>query len=202
VIAWFNAHPDHNLFQDLRIWVAIKSDAGYEPWPCPVYNEPVVQEYYRWRALRGESQLIFEQNKQQAQVWAGIIGPALVPASRIRWTQNSVNWYTKKGIDLDMLAGDIGSYGFRGAIDVVEIEGIMYSLDNRRLTVSKMLDIEVPVNRLDINDPKVLARFNRVFTTDTEGLSIKIRGSEIRMSANGEILDWGIYGGESERWTK
>jgi hypothetical protein len=66
---------------------------------------------------------------------------------------------------------------------------VLYSLDNRRLTAAKMLGIDVPVNRLDINDPGVLKEFNRKFTTDTNGLSIVIRGPNIRVDASGNIIE-------------
>jgi hypothetical protein len=57
-------------------------------------------------------------------------------------------------------------------IEVVEREGRLYALGNRRLVAFQMADVEIPVVRVPYSEV-LHARF---FTTLTEGTSIEIRG--------------------------
>jgi hypothetical protein len=100
-----------------------------------------------------------------------------IPASHIRFTQNNISPATRAGLYLDDLAQEIENGFFHGYIRVVEFEGNLYSLDNRRLAAFKLLDIDVPVLIEDLSNPAILAEFTQKFSTITEGLSIFIRGT-------------------------
>ena len=100
-----------------------------------------------------------------------------IPASYIRFTQNNISPATRAGLFLDDLAQEIENGFFRGYIRVVEYEGNLYSLDNRRLAAFKLLDIDVPVLIEDLSNPAIQAEFARKFSTITDGLSILIRGT-------------------------
>jgi RHS repeat-associated protein len=102
-----------------------------------------------------------------------------IPASHIRFTQNNISPATRAGLYLDDLAQEIENGFFRGYIRVVEFEGNLYSLDNRRLAAFKLLDVDVPVLIEDLSNPAIQAEFARKFSTITEGLSILIRGTGV-----------------------
>jgi hypothetical protein len=100
-----------------------------------------------------------------------------IPASYIRFTQDKISPATRAGLYLDDLTQEIENGFFRGYIRVVEYEGNLYSLDNRRLAAFKLLDVDVPVLIEDLSNPAIQAEFARKFSTITEGLSILIRGT-------------------------
>jgi RHS repeat-associated protein len=63
-IAWFEAHPDYNLFFDANIWTVdngiLIPDAQYQG---------LIQAYYVWRNGRGESDLCIQQSKDQIRLF-------------------------------------------------------------------------------------------------------------------------------------
>jgi hypothetical protein len=83
---------------------------------------------------------------------AGKIAPEfdaikLVSAKTLHWSQEGITAFTKgKPVEyLDDLAQDMAQ-GWKGdPLQVLEVDGKLVSLDNRRLTVAKMLGIDVPV---------------------------------------------------------
>jgi RHS repeat-associated protein len=58
--AWFNAHPDYDIFNDTSIWVVYNGQVVYRG-----EYEQLVQAYYMWRASRGEQALILLQGNAQ-----------------------------------------------------------------------------------------------------------------------------------------
>jgi hypothetical protein len=92
---------------------------------------------------------------------------------------------------LDDLIGNMGDYGWQGRpLNVVEIDGVLYSLDHRRLVAAKHLGLEVPVNVVDLADPKIAGEFARKSTglrAGTQGLYIDVKGTNIRIDIDGNI---------------
>jgi hypothetical protein len=121
------------------------------------------------------------------------LADAIVPASVLRFTQNTASATTRfcPKMYLDDLTGWLATDGFRGApLNVVQIDGTYYSLDHRRLIAAKILNVEVPINILDLNDPKVMREFQRKrsgLELGTEGLYIDISGTSIRITVDGRI---------------
>jgi hypothetical protein len=104
-----------------------------------------------------------------------IQGIKSIPASSIRFTQNSISPITRAGVYLDDLTQEIANGFFRGYLRVIEYQGNLYSLDNRRLAAFKLLDAMVPVKIEDLSNPAILEQFRGKLTTLTDGLSILIR---------------------------
>ncbi|MEW6179163.1 MAG: hypothetical protein AB1522_04470 [Chloroflexota bacterium] len=102
-----------------------------------------------------------------------------IPANLIRFTQSSISPVTRAGYYLDDLTNEIQNGFFRGYLRVVEYQGNLYSLDNRRLAAFKLLDEEIPVIIEDLSNPAIQSEFVRKFTTLTHGISILIRGTDI-----------------------
>src|SRR5258706_905371 len=100
-----------------------------------------------------------------------------LPASAIRFTQDSISANTKAGVPLDTLTDEISNSYFKGAIRVVEYGNKIWSLDNRRLAAFKLLDMNVPVQFVQYN--QVMGEFQSKFTTVTDGLSILVRETEL-----------------------
>ena len=100
-----------------------------------------------------------------------------LPASAIRFTQDSISANTKAGVPLDTLTDEISNGYFKGAIRVVEYGNKIWSLDNRRLAAFKLLDMNVPVQFVQYN--QVMGEFQSKFTTVTDGLSILVRETEL-----------------------
>jgi hypothetical protein len=117
-----------------------------------------------------------------------------MPTSEARRKHDSGRWHTGGGIDIDMIAGDVASYGWNEpTLRVVERNGVFYSFDNRRLTAAKLAGIEVPVTRLDLNDPNVYKEFLRRNISNTNGLSLEIRRIGETRASGGPydmVVDW------------
>jgi hypothetical protein len=68
----------------------------------------------------------------------------LVSARNIRFIQDTISPATseKNAMYLDDLIGNMGDYGWQGRpLNVVEIDGVLYSLDHRRLVAAKHLGL-------------------------------------------------------------
>lgn len=102
-----------------------------------------------------------------------------VPAKTIRFTQDSISPNTKSGVPLDILTDEISNGFFTGYIRVTQFGDKLYSLDNRRLAAFKLLDLEVPVKFIEFSE--VAFEFSKKFTTVTNGLSLIIRGTNIKI---------------------
>ncbi|MEW5956352.1 MAG: PKD domain-containing protein [Chloroflexota bacterium] len=119
----------------------------------------------------------------------------LIPARDIRFTQDTATRYTKgktTAMYLDDLIGSMADYGWQGPpLNVVEKDGLLYSLDHRRLIAAKHLGMDVPVNILDLADPRVFEEFQRKSSGirgGTKGLYIDIKDAGIRIDMNGNII--------------
>ncbi len=130
-----------------------------------------------------------------------------VPASDILFTQDSIGAYTRlpkpgqplrpgQGVPLDDLALDIDNGYFRGTLTVVEENGALWSINNRRLAAFKLLDHEaVPVTVYSANDPAWAATLNRYRTTppSVAGSAIEIRGTGIAINWRGELISLDVF---------
>lgn len=99
----------------------------------------------------------------------------LVPAKTLHWSQKGISAITGDGkYFLDDLA-DSMAQGWKGdPLKVLEIDGKLVSLDNRRLTVAKMLDIDVPIT---VSRGYTVKDLVRVFRRDGIFTEIPIRGT-------------------------
>jgi hypothetical protein len=73
---------------------------------------------------------------------------------------------------------------------VVEQDGALYSIDNRRLAAAKVADIQVPVVRVDLNDPYWFAKFDSHSSGIRRGTAdayIRLRGTDYIITMNGDI---------------
>jgi hypothetical protein len=117
----------------------------------------------------------------------------VLSARSITFIQDTINPYTRRGnaMYLDDLIGTMADYGWKGdPIDVVEKDGILYTLDHRRLAAAKVIGIGVPVNILDLSVVSVAREFRRKSSglrAGTRGLYIDILGTDIRIDMNGNI---------------
>jgi hypothetical protein len=111
--------------------------------------------------------------------WSSRSNSSTIPASRVRFTQDSIGPNTKVGVPLDVLTQEIDNGYFRGTLRVVKFGGKFYSLDNRRLAAFKLLNHDVPVTLVSLDDPGILGEFTRKFTTINDGLSIIVRGTDL-----------------------
>ena len=102
----------------------------------------------------------------------------LVDPTEIRFTQDSISNKFKdgtsvKGLIDDLKAGNITSEDIP-AIRVFEKDGKIYSLDNRRLKAFQ--DAGVPIRIQKATNKEVALELPDKFTTDTDGISIIVRG--------------------------
>jgi hypothetical protein len=110
----------------------------------------------------------------------------LIPASVIHWSQEGVSVITRNTpIEyLDDLAQDIAQ-GWKGnPLEVLEIKGKLVSLDNRRLTVAKLLDIDVPVTitkGFSLDDLQPLFRRDGIFN------QVQIKGTDLIIDMFGRL---------------
>ena len=110
----------------------------------------------------------------------------LVPANTLHWSQKGISQATKDGLLLDDLAQSMAQ-GWKGdPLKVLEIDGKLVSLDNRRLTVAKMLDIDVPVT---ISKGHTVAELVTVFKRDGIFSQIPIRGTDMIIDMFGRLLE-------------
>jgi hypothetical protein len=109
-----------------------------------------------------------------------------IAAKELFFSQEGISWSTKRGIPLDELAQDIAE-GWKGdPIRVVEVDGKLVSLDNRRLAAAKLIDAEVPIERVSLDDPNVA----RVWRQRDGVLErVKIHGREVWIDKNGRIIE-------------
>jgi hypothetical protein len=96
---------------------------------------------------------------------------------QVRFSQSSVRNTFKNGQTIDDLATALRSGDVVAAsvppIRLIERDGILYALDNRRLEVFRRARIDVPYRMATLEE-----RLNESwkFTTTNEGMSIRIRG--------------------------
>ncbi len=91
---------------------------------------------------------------------------------------------------LDDLAQSIANDWTGRPINVVYRDGVAYSLDNRRLAASKLLDIRVPVRVESLNDPRVAREFaikDTGLKQGTEGRYIDVLHTNLRINLDGSI---------------
>jgi RHS repeat-associated protein len=104
-------------------------------------------------------------------------GPQTMNPNDIRFSQDSASYKFKDGRNIDDLAEGLRN----GSIDpkdvppirLVEREGKLYTLDNRRLAAFQKAGVDVPYR---MATPQEVARDAFKFTTKNEGISIRIRG--------------------------
>ena len=94
---------------------------------------------------------------------------------------NSSNKRTIAQTTEDLRAGRITPDDIE-PIRVVEHEGELKTLDNRRLKAMKDAGItDAPAIKLDLNDPAVRKEFERKYTTRTNGETVIVESREQRL---------------------
>lgn len=89
--------------------------------------------------------------------------------------------------------GDLTADDFP-TIRVVEHNGNLYSLDNRRLTAFKAAQLDdIPVQRLDLADPAVKAEFLRKFRPIIDGRMNVVVPTSGREDARKILREFGKY---------
>ena len=115
---------------------------------------------------------------------AGGAGSTSLPARDLYYSQRGVSPSTKSGIPLDDLSQDIAQ-GWKGdPLRVLRIDDQLVSLDNRRLVVAKMLDINVPVT---ISEGYTLSDLVTQFSRDGIFSEITVRGTGMVVDMLGRI---------------
>jgi hypothetical protein len=104
--------------------------------------------------------------------------PGYIDPSHVRFTQDDIGAQFRDGRSIDDLAIGLQSGTISPdsipPIRVVPREGELWSLDNRRLWAFKQAGVKVPFR---MATPEEIAKeWIKKFTTDTQGLSIRVRG--------------------------
>ncbi len=100
----------------------------------------------------------------------------------VRFTHDSIRYTFKAGGTIDDLAEGLRSGAIRAEdvepIRLVEREGKLYTLDNRRLEAFRRAGIDVPyVMARDImSDRAIRGEWRKRYTTSNDGVSIVVRG--------------------------
>jgi RHS repeat-associated protein len=101
-----------------------------------------------------------------------------ISAGSVRFTQDSISQDFRGGGSVMKLAQDIVggvvAPGDLPQIRIFERNGLLYSLDNRRLFAGKMADVDLPYRMATQAELNRELRFK--FTTTSEGTSIVVRG--------------------------
>ena len=107
--------------------------------------------------------------------FSGLPGTGTIDPKRIRFSQDSVReTFKESGSVEDLVAGlrngsiDPSSIP---AVRIVERNGQIFTLDNRRLHAFQQAGIDIPFQKLDAVPKKELFKF----TTDNGGTSIRVR---------------------------
>jgi hypothetical protein len=112
-----------------------------------------------------------------ADTVGGLAESGTLNPSDIRFSQNSISGAFRDGGGVKQLAADLES----GAVDpgsiplirVLERDGNIYTLDNRRLAAFQQAGVDVPYR---LATPQEVANEGWKFTTTNNGTSILIRG--------------------------
>lgn len=96
---------------------------------------------------------------------------------QVRFSQDSINYRFKNGSTVDELAEALKTGRVRPEttppIRLVERNGQLYTLDNRRLEAFRRAGLDVPFRMA--TDEEIAAEAWK-FTTTNEGISVRIRG--------------------------
>lgn len=111
----------------------------------------------------------------------------VVDSRQIFWSQNGVSWATggRSGIPLDDLSQDIATKWNGPPLRVIEIDGSLVSLDNRRLTAAKVVHADVPVQIYDLSNPEIRRVWQR---RDGVRDSIRVHGRDLTIDMQGGIV--------------
>ncbi len=103
---------------------------------------------------------------------AGTINP-----QEVRFSQDSINYRFKDGRTVDDLADGLRNGSIKAAdvpaIRLVEKDGNLFTLDNRRLEAFRRAEVDVNYR---MATPQEIAHDAFKFTTQNNGVSIRIRG--------------------------
>jgi len=124
------------------------------------------------KALLKGTIAFLERKEFQALATEGVIN-----AKMIRFSQDNIKSEFKGGGDLNKLI-DLLKTGNKvniPPIRIVEKDGMVFTLDNRRLYVFQQAGVKVPYVKLDKIPPEELAR---KFSTENNGISIIVRGKK------------------------
>jgi hypothetical protein len=99
-----------------------------------------------------------------------------IKPKEVRFSQNNISSNFRDGTSIEDLVRKLQNKEIAPnsipPIRIVEKDGLIYTLDNRRLKAFQDAEVDIPYEKLD-NIPKDEMR---KFTTNNEGISIKIRG--------------------------
>src|SRR5437763_9708483 len=97
--------------------------------------------------------------------------------NEIRFSQASVKYYIRDGSSIDDLAEALRSGRVRPeevpAIRLVEKDGLLYTLDNRRLEAFRRAGVEITTRMATAEE---IAEEQWKFTTTNAGVSVRVRG--------------------------
>jgi hypothetical protein len=109
--------------------------------------------------------------------WVLVHNTCMIDPHQVRFSQDSVKATFKDGRSIDDLADGLRSGKIKPedvpAIRVLDRDGVLYTLDNRRLLAFQRADMNVPARWAT---PDEIARDAFKFTTKNEGTSIRVRG--------------------------
>jgi hypothetical protein len=117
----------------------------------------------------------------------------------IRFTQDTVSPNFSDGGHISdtinqLRTGQISADEFP-TIRVVNYDGNVWTLDNRRLTVFSAAQVEhIPVQMLDLSDPVVNAEFLKKFHPINDGQNVVVVPSSARAAARAVLREYGAYG--------
>lgn len=110
-------------------------------------------------------------------VGGGQLGRAWIDPNRVRFSQESISYRFRNGSTIDDLAEGLRTGSIRPEdippIRLVERDGQLFTLDNRRLEAFRRAGLAVSYR---IATPEEVAAEAWKFTTRSGGISIRIRG--------------------------
>jgi hypothetical protein len=117
---------------------------------------------------------------------------------KIRFSQDTVSPNFSNGGTLTDVVGQLRSGKLSAdqfpTIRVVEHNGKLYSLDNRRLSAFKAAQLEdIPIQRLDLSDPAVRAEFLKKFKPINDGWNNVVVPAAGRAEARRILREYGKY---------
>ena len=109
-----------------------------------------------------------------------------ISSYHLYFSQKGISWSTRSGVPLDDLAQDIAQRWRGEPLRVVELEGKLVSLDNRRLAAAKLIGADVPIRRVSQEDPEIA---KLIFQRDGVRSSVLVRGTNLRIDVSGRVFE-------------
>jgi RHS repeat-associated protein len=183
---WASAIPEPRLiFNEGPIMRTIKSIIGEPNEGDKLFARYLLAGLYGWLTTMNNIEDAFSPKVEVINTNSFGIGTVeFIDPRLIRWTQDEASptfqrpvagTRTITELEEALKSGRVKPYNVT-PIHVVEVDGVLYTLDNRRLAAFRAAGAEaIPVVRLDIKDSLVKAAFKSKFDTKRQGLAIFIR---------------------------